>query len=67
MTNKCYDILKFIALILPLINTFIVAIMKIWNIPYAVEVGLTLSALNTLVAGIVQIENKIYLKNKNKK
>ena len=67
MSNKAYDILKKIALILPLVNTFIMAIMKIWNIPYAVEVGLTLGALNTLIAGIVQIANKIYIKNKIKK
>ena len=67
MSNKAYDILKKIALILPLVNTFIMAIMKIWNIPYAVEVGLTLGALNTLIAGIVQIANKNYIKNKIKK
>ena len=67
MSNKCYDILKQVALILPVINTFIVAIMKIWNIPYAVEVGLSLSALNTLIAGIVQVENKIYKNKQNKK
>ena len=66
MSNKTYDILKQIALILPLIDTFVIAIMKAWNLPYAIEVGLSLTALNTLIAGIVQVENKIYLKNKIK-
>lgn len=64
MSNKTYDTLKNIALLLPLFSTFIMAIFKIWNIPYATEVGLTLTAINTLVAGIVQVANKIY---KNKK
>ena len=60
MSNKVYDRLKTIALTLPLIITFISAIMKIWNIPYATEVGLTLNALNALVAGIVKIANDRY-------
>ena len=67
MSNKVYDILKNIALIFPLVITFIIAVMKIWNIPYAVEIGLTLSALNTLIAGIVKISNTMYLKNKGDK
>lgn len=63
MSNKVYDILKAIALTLPLVITFITAIMKIWKIPYAVEIGLTLNALNALIAGIVKIANDIYCKN----
>lgn len=63
MSNKLYDILKAIALTLPLVITFITAIMKIWNIPYAVEIGLTLNALNALIAGIVKIANNMYCKN----
>lgn len=66
MSNKTYDFLKNLALVLPIIITFVMAIFKIWNIPYATEVGLTFSAFNTLIAGIVQVANKIY-KNKLKK
>lgn len=61
MSNKTYDILKKIALTLPLVITFIAAIMKIWNVPYAAEVGLSLSALNTLIAEIVKLANKNYI------
>lgn len=63
MSNKVYDILKAIALTLPLVITFITAVMKIWNIPYAVEIGLTLNALNALIAGIVKIANDNYIKD----
>lgn len=60
MSNKTYDILKGIALTMPIITTFIIAVMKIWNIPYATEIALTLAALNTLVAEIVKVANKNY-------
>jgi hypothetical protein len=64
MSNKTYDILKGIALTMPIITTFIIAVMKIWNIPYATEIALTLAALNTLVAEIVKVANKNYNKKK---
>ena len=64
MSNKTYDILKGIALTLPIISTFIIAVMKIWNIPYATEIALTLTALNTLFAEIVKLANKNYKKLK---
>ena len=62
MSNKLYDTLKRIALTLPLVITFITAIMKIWNIPYAVEIGLSLNALNALIAGVVKIANDNFYK-----
>ena len=66
MKNKTYDLLKNIALILPLITTLVITIMKIWNIPYAVEVGLTLAAINTFIASIVKISNDNYKKEVKK-
>lgn len=62
MSNKTYDILKAIALTLPIISTFIIAVMKIWGIPYSTEIALTLTALNTLFAEIVKLANKNYKK-----
>lgn len=66
MSNKTYDLLKNIALILPAIITFIVAILKIWNIPYETQIELTLLALETLIASIVKISNKKYKNKKGK-
>lgn len=66
MSNKTYDLLKNIALIFPLITTLVITIMKIWNIPYAVEVGLTLAAINTFIASIVKIANDNYKKEVKK-
>ena len=66
MSNKAYDRLKFIALTIPFISAFIISIMKIWNIPYATEVALTLAALNTVVSEIVKLLNKKYKAKKAK-
>lgn len=62
MSNKTYDILKAIALTLPIISTFIIAVMKIWGIPYSTEIALTLTAINTLFAELVKLANKNYKK-----
>ena len=62
MSNKAYDISKDIALIFPLVIACILTIMKVWNIPYAEEIGLTLTAIETLIAGIVKIANTKYKK-----
>lgn len=66
MSNKVYDLLKNIALILPLVSTFVIAICEIWNIPYSTEISLSITALNSLIAGIVKIESKRYYKNNKK-
>ena len=72
MSNKVYDILKAIALTLPLIITFITAIMKIWNIPYAEKISATIIVIigvfgayltGDKVVAIVKIANDIYCKN----
>lgn len=67
MKNNTYDILKKIALYFPLVIACVEAIMKIWNIPYAIEIGLTLTAINALIAGIVDVSNSIYKKANKRK
>lgn len=66
MSNKAYDILKDIALIFPLVITLVGAIMKIWNIPYTIEVCATLTAINAFIGGLVAIANKLYILKKKK-
>lgn len=62
MSNKTYDKLKAIALTLPIIDAFIIAVIKIWGIPYGTEIALTLTALNTLFAELVKKASKNYKK-----
>ena len=63
MSSKTYDTLKFIALAVTPIFTFICAVISIWGIPYAQQITATLAALETLIGALVVIAKKIYDKN----
>jgi len=60
MTNKQYDILKMIALILTPVLAFLASLTNIWNVPYAEQIVATLTALDTLIGAVVVIANKQY-------
>lgn len=60
MSNKTYDTVKNIALIVAPVITFAGAIVSIWNIPYTAEITATLAALDTLTGAIVLVAKKIY-------
>ena len=63
MTNKVYDILKWIAqILLPAIATFYFAIAAIWNLPYAEQVVGTISAIDCLLGAILGISSASYKK-----
>lgn len=55
MSNKTYDILKYVALIaLPAIQVFWLTIGKIWNIDYTVEIGATIGAVALLLGKLLR-------------
>ena len=60
MSNKQYDILKMIALILTPVLAFLASLTNIWNVPYAEQIVATLTALDTLIGAVVVIANKQY-------
>ena len=62
MSNKTYDILKFLALIATPIITFLCAIVSIWGIPYGQQITASLAALDTLIGAIVVIAKQMYEK-----
>ena len=63
MSNKVYDILKFIAqIVLPAIATFYVTIAGIWNLPLGDEISRTVMAIDTLLGGILMISTASYNK-----
>ena len=50
LTNKAYDVLKFIAqILLPAIGTLYFALAKIWGFPYAAEIVGTISAVDAFL------------------
>lgn len=61
MSNKTYDILKFIALkVLPALATLILALGAIWNIPYSEAIAATITAIDTFLGAILGISSKRY-------
>ena len=65
MSNKLYDILKYIALIvLPAIGTLYFALSGIWGLPYGEQILGTITAIDTFLGALLKISTNIYNKNK---
>jgi hypothetical protein len=64
LSNKTYDILKWIAQIfLPAIGTLYFALANIWNFPYAEEIVGTITAVDAFLGVLLGISSKNYYKN----
>ena len=63
MTNRCYDILKWIAQIgLPALGALYFALAKIWGFPYATEIMGTISAVDVFLGALLGISSSQYNK-----
>ena len=61
MSNKVYDVLKYIALVvLPALGTLYFALAKIWGFPYASEIVGTISAVDALLGALLKISTDNY-------
>ena len=64
MSNKVYDVLKWIALILlPAIATLYFALSGIWGFPYGEEIVGTITAIDTFLGVILGISSNTYNKS----
>lgn len=64
MTNKTYDILKYVAqIVLPAIGTLYFALAGIWNLPYSEEVVGTVTAVDTFLGALLMLSSANYKKN----
>lgn len=66
MSDKTYDIIKNTALFAVPILGFIASLCSIWNVPYCEAITATLTAIDTLLGGIVVVAKKIYDGKKGK-
>ena len=67
LSNKAYDILKWIALIvLPAIATLYFGIAQIWGLPYGEQVVGTITVIDTFLGTILGISNYNYMKKEEK-
>lgn len=61
LTNKAYDVLKFIAqILLPALGTLYFALAKIWGFPYAAEIVGTISAVDAFLGALLGISTANY-------
>ena len=65
MTNKTYDVLKWIAqIVLPAIGTLYAALAGIWGFPYGEQIVGTILAVDTFLGAVLQISTAQYNKSK---
>ena len=63
MSNKMYDVLKWIALVcLPAIGTLYFALAGIWGFPYGEEIVGTITAVDTCLGLLLGISSAQYNK-----
>lgn len=61
MTNKVYDVLKWIALVvLPAMATFYTALAPIWGLPYESEIPMTITAVDALLGALLGVSSIKY-------
>lgn len=66
MTNKIYDVLKYIALIvLPAIGTLYFAVAGIWGLPYGEQIVGTITAIDTCLGALLGLSAYKYNKNES--
>ena len=66
MSNKVYDILKFIAqIVLPALGTLYFALAGIWGFPYGEEIVGTITAVDAFLGAVLRISTSQYNKENN--
>lgn len=66
MSNKTYDVLKWIALVgLSAVGTLYSALSAIWGFPYGEQVVSTIVALEVFLGAILQLSTSKYNKTNN--
>ena len=64
MSNKVYDVLKWIALIaLDAVGLFYSTVAAIWGLPFGDQVLTTCTAISVLIATLIGVSSAQYYKN----
>lgn len=59
VSNKAYDILKWVALVvIPASATLVLTVGKIWGLPFYDNIGATISAIGLFIAAIIGVSSK---------
>lgn len=64
MSNKVYDVLKWIAqILLPALGTLYFALASIWGFPYGEEIVGTITAVDTFLGVLLGLSTSVYKRN----
>lgn len=68
MSNKTYDILKYIAqIVLPALGTLYFALSEIWGLPFGTEIVGTITAVDAFLGTVLKISSDNYYKGLHEK
>ncbi len=63
MTNKVYDVLKYIAqVVLPAVGALYFALSQIWGLPYGEQIVGTITAIDAFLGALLMISTAQYKK-----
>lgn len=66
MSNKIYDVLKWIAQIfLPALGTLYFALSRIWGLPFGEEIVGTITAFDAFLGALLGISSMVYRGSNN--
>lgn len=66
LSNKLYDVLKWIAqILLPALATLYFALSKVWGLPYAEQIVGTITAVDAFLGVLLGISSSNYYKEVN--
>ena len=64
LSNRTYDILKWIAqILLPALGTLYFALSSIWGLPYGEQIVGTITAIDAFLGALLGISSAAYKKN----
>lgn len=67
MSNKTYDILKYIAqIVLPALGTLYFALSSLWGLPYGEQIVGTITAVDTFLGALLGVSTAQYRKGAGK-
>lgn len=67
LSNRAYDILKYIAqIVLPAIGTLYFALSSIWGLPYGEQIVGTITAVDAFLGALLGVSSVQYKKKKEK-
>lgn len=63
MSNKVYNVLKWVAMIvLPALATFYLGLSNVWGLPFGEEISATITLVDTFLGAVLMISTSRYNK-----